>query len=76
LYEQYQVLHAKQLVASYATFRRVFGEWKKKLKFRTVGQHARCADCARFTKMRQVAKDSAAAQQAKRSKQEWAGQAA
>jgi hypothetical protein len=39
-------------VASYATFVRVYRqEWKQALKIRRLTQHARCKDCARFSRM-------------------------
>ena len=43
-------------IPSYSTFVRVFHRsWAKKIKFRTEGQHAVCADCARWKEFRKHA---------------------
>ena len=58
LFEQYQVFSdVEGDKASFSTFRRIYKTtWHSVLRMRKSSQHARCTDCAKFSKMRAQAK--------------------
>lgn len=56
LFEQYKFQNAKTETASFSVFYACYKEnWRGVLRIRQRGQHARCSDCAKLSKMRQQA---------------------
>ena len=63
LFEQYEY-QRKEDASSVSTFSRVWhSKWRRFLKFRHLGQHARCSECAKYSQMRKNAKSEAEREQ-------------